>query len=235
MNWLLIVSIALPIANSQYEKVNAVTVTETSAVNSSNLTTTLPLNISNTTIPSTTMEYYTTTPSPKGNDSLGGLIVAAIFGGIVLLYFIFATIWWMRNNNICYTTSCINKICPVCFMETCCECCDNDKYLSNYTHNPNAGDDDCGCLVCGCCFKCCTKPLSCEDDSLYTKYLIKKAADHGGIRQGGYSVYPTQYQTFSDFKKDHHLRKLLEKPKRDFPAVDVATQPAIMNAIIIDD
>lgn len=239
MNWLLIFSIALPVVNSHFEMVNAINTTETTTTYS-----TVPSqNVSNiTTVPTTTRFYYTTS-TPRSSDSSNGAIIGGIVGGLVLLYLIVATIWWMRNNNICYTTSCINKICPVCFLETCCDCCDQAKYFSNYQQNPHYQDQnhDVECLLCGCCcFNCCTKKLSFEDDSLYTKYLIQKSIDQQGhtTRQNNYYVTsrPIQYQTFNDFKKEHELRKLLEKPQKTLPKFDVKQkQPSVLNAVVIDD
>ena len=183
-------------------------------------------NVSSTIPYNTTIRPYYTTVPPKNTSNSDSLLIVGIFGGLAGIYILMASCCWVRNNNICNISNCLNRICCICFLEWCCNCCDETKYTSNYTGNPEVDDTECPYALCCSCP--CTECLSCEDNSLYTQFLVQKSCVGSNNR----------YHDYYQFKQDRKYRKLLEKPKTNIVPVSVPPTNTAINEpdnIYLDD
>lgn len=135
------------------------------------------------------------TDQNTGGD--GGKMIGYIVGCLFGIIFLVCMILWIRINNICYCSSCLNTICPISCLADCCSVCDECKYKTDVNR-------DCDC--CNCCYYLCCQmnPLNdcfaCDDNTLYAKYLesvfYNKTVD----------TIP-----YDDFKKLYKIRLDLDK------------------------
>lgn len=161
------------------------------------------------------------------SKNIDGFIIYGVIGGFICMILIGIIIIWIRLNNICYISSCINTICSKTIIDTFCSECDNCIYLNNND----------SCVYCCCLCNPCTTCLSCEDNTLYSQYMkdIVYSRNNNNI-------------SFSDYKKllnlkndliqyDHEFRiknkKLCLELNNDIS--DDEDTPLISNRIVIND
>lgn len=131
----------------------------------------------------------TSRPDYAPNNTNDAMILGYIVAGIFSFAFLMILIYAIRRYNYCYISSCINTICPEICISSCCNVCDEAKYLNNEQNQES---------WCCCCESCLTL-FECEDNTLYSQYLEKVV----------YGEENETYMTFSEYKSESILRNSL--------------------------